>query len=108
MNRDWIDVKDRLPDSAGWYLVFAPGYSGGSSSSLNHHDGVMFSQLKISAKGKKTWSIESGYYSRPGCVLYWMPLPMPTEFGHLEVAPGTYRPMKIWVDGRTNERTVFQ
>lgn len=66
----WISVKERLPAQNGWYIVFAPSYSGGSSSGLKNIAGIMFSNFK----GGK-WSIEHGYYERPGCVLAWMPLP---------------------------------
>lgn len=70
----WISVKDRTPDEKGWYMVYAPGYSGGSSSGLASHNGIMFSKWS-----GKTWSIETGYHQRPGCVKYWMPLPEPPE-----------------------------
>lgn len=67
----WISVKDRLPDRQGTYLVYAPSYSMGSSSGLDCINGIMF------ARWRKNWSIETGYYKRPGCVEYWMPLPSP-------------------------------
>lgn len=67
--RGWISVKERLPDKKGTYLVFAPTYSGGSSSGLDCNDGVMF------ARWRKHWSIEVGYHKRPNCVTHWMPLP---------------------------------
>lgn len=70
---EWISVKDRLPDENGAYLVYAPRYRGGSSSGLDCVDGVMF------ARWKKRWSIEVGYYKRPGCVTHWMPLPQPPK-----------------------------
>ena len=70
----WIPVTDRLPDIDGHYLVFAPDYSGGSSTGKENHNSVMFSRF---AKGK--WSIENGYYRRPGCVKAWMQLPEPWE-----------------------------
>ena len=103
MERNWISVKDRLPEESGWYLVFAPTYSGGSSSGLNHHEGVMFSQFKIAKNGNKTWSIEVGYHERPGCVLYWMPLPIPTELGKIERHKNDYGMYyNVWVpnDGK--------
>ena len=31
---NWIKATDKLPDKPGWYLVYAPTYSGGSSSGL--------------------------------------------------------------------------
>ena len=65
----WISVKERLPDKKGTYLVFAPTYSGGSSSGLDCNDGVMF------ARWRKHWSIEVGYHKRPNCVTHWMLLP---------------------------------
>ena len=70
----WVSVKDRLPEEKGWYMVYAPGYSGGSSSGLDSHNGVMFAKWS-----GKTWSIEVGYHKRPGCVRQWMPLPEPPE-----------------------------
>lgn len=69
----WISVKDRLPKENGTYLVFAPTYSGGSSSGLDCTNGVMF------ARWRKHWSIEVGYYRRPNCVTHWMPLPEPPK-----------------------------
>lgn len=65
-----IPCSEWLPKKDGHYIVYAPTYSGGSSSSKEHHDGVMFSAFK---KGK--WSIEHGYHKRPNCVVAWMPLP---------------------------------
>ncbi len=70
----WIPCSERLPEEDGTYIVYAPGYMGGSSSAKEHHNGVMFSKLK---KGK--WSVEHGYYSRPECVKAWMPLPEPVR-----------------------------
>ena len=69
---DWIPVTERLPEEDGWYQVYAPCYSGGSSSGLKNINGNMYSAFK---KGK--WSIEVGYHKRPGCVVAKMPLPDP-------------------------------
>ena len=60
------------PEEDGVYIVYAPDYSGGSSSAKECHNGVMFSKYK---NGK--WSIEHGYYSRPNCVKAWKPLDEP-------------------------------
>ncbi len=70
----WISVKDSLPEEKGWYMVYAPGYSGGSSSGLDSHNGVMFAKWS-----GKTWSIEVGYHKRPGCVRHWMQMPEPPK-----------------------------
>ena len=70
----WISVKERLPEKDGWYQVYAPHYSGGSSSGLKNINGNMYSGFK---NGK--WSIEVGYHKRPGCVKAWMPLPEPPK-----------------------------
>ena len=70
----WISVEDRLPIMKGWYMVYAPSYSGGSSSGLAYHNGVMFSKWS-----GKSWSVEVGYHERPGCVKAWMPLPEPPK-----------------------------
>lgn len=67
----WIPCSEP-PKKDGVYIVYAPNYSGGSSSAKEWHDGVMFSNYK---KGK--WSIEHGYYKRPNCAKAWMPLPEP-------------------------------
>ena len=67
----WIPVTEHTPED-GIYLVYAPNYTGGSSSAKEWHNGVMFSAFK---NGK--WSIEHGYYKRPGCVKAYMPLPEP-------------------------------
>lgn len=69
----WIPCSERLPED-GVYLVYAPEYRGGSSRSKECHEGLLFSVCK---NGK--WSIEHGYYSRPNCVIAWMPLPKPYE-----------------------------
>ena len=74
INDGWVSVKDRLPEEKGWYMVYAPGYSGGSSSGLDSHNAVMFAKWS-----GKTWSIEVGYHKRPGCVRQWMPIPIPKE-----------------------------
>lgn len=71
----WIDVNDRLPEETGFYLVFAPTYSGGSSSGLACIKGVMFSKFTVAKNGTKRWSIEEGYHKRPNCIKYWMPIP---------------------------------
>ncbi len=70
----WITVTERLPEEDGWYQVYAPGYSGGSSTGLKNINGNMYSAFK---HGK--WSIEVGYHKRPGCVKAWMPLPEPPK-----------------------------
>lgn len=71
---EWVSVEDRLPDTDGAYLVYAPTYTGGSSSSLDCIGGIMFSRFK-----HEKWSIESGYYKRPNCVTHWMPIPAPQK-----------------------------
>lgn len=70
--QQWILCSKQLPGADGTYLVYAPDYKGGSSSSKECHDGVMFSKFK-----NKKWSVEHGYYTRPNCVKAWMPLPEP-------------------------------
>lgn len=70
-NTQWIPCS-KPPEEDGVYIVYAPTYSGGSSSAKECHDGVMFSKYK---NGK--WSIEHGYYSRPNCVKAWKPLDEP-------------------------------
>lgn len=74
INPCWILVTERLPEEDGWYQVYAPNYSGGSSSGLKNIKGNMYSAFK---HGK--WSIEVGYHKRPGCVKAWMPLPEPPK-----------------------------
>ena len=69
---EWISVKERLPEEKGWYQVYAPSYYGGSSSGLANINGTMFAKWS-----GKSWSIETGYHKRPGCVTHWMPLPEP-------------------------------
>ena len=71
----WRRVEDELPDEVGSYLVYAPTYIGGSSSAKECKAGVMFARW---LKGGH-WSIEVGYYKRPGCVTHWMPLPEPPK-----------------------------
>lgn len=70
----WISVKDMLPWAKGVYLVYAPSYKGGSSTSQKNIRGVMFATWR-----NQTWSIEVGYYERPECVTHWMPLPDPPK-----------------------------
>jgi len=76
MNK-WHSAKDELPEKTGWYLVYAPTYSGGSSSGLECIDGIMFSKFNAYKNGVKNWSIEVGYHKRPNCVQYWMEIPRP-------------------------------
>lgn len=71
----WVRCEDELPDEVGSYLVYAPTYIGGSSSAKECKAGVMFARW---LKGGH-WSIEVGYYKRPGCVTHWMPLPEPPK-----------------------------
>lgn len=69
---EWINVKDRLPDKAGWYLVWAPKYHGGSSHSREQiENGYMF--VKFRPNYKCPWAIESSW--QKDLVEYWMPLP---------------------------------
>jgi len=70
----WVSVKDRPPKEKGWYEVYAPSYTGGSSSGLDNHSGVMFAKWS-----GKTWSIEVGYHKRPGCVTHWKPITEPPK-----------------------------
>lgn len=71
----WVSVKDALPENKGRYLVYAPTYKCGSSRGLNNYKGLMFCWFN-----GVSWGIENGYYDRPGCVRYWMPLPeLPEE-----------------------------
>ena len=53
---EWIRVEDRLPESAGWYLVF---YNGSAMQ-------VAF------FKGRK-WPFDNHYHK----ITHWMPLPEP-------------------------------
>ena len=71
----WRRVEEELPDEVGSYLVYAPTYIGGSSSAKECKAGVMFARW---LKGGH-WSIEVGYYKRPGCVTHWMPIEPPKE-----------------------------
>ena len=75
-SNQWIPCSEKMPESDGTYLVYAPDYQGGSSSAKEWHNGVMFAKFK---HGK--WSVEVGYYNRPGCVRAWMPLPDPYQEG---------------------------
>ena len=78
---EWVSVDERLPDTDGAYLVYAPTYTGGSSSSLDCIGGIMFSRFK-----HEKWSIESGYYKRPNCVTHWMPIPTPYDIEHIHIS----------------------
>ena len=70
----WINVKDRLPDQDGWYLVYAPGYRG--NSRIYGLDGMAYSNFKDNYKNH--WGIErGGSRGWPGIVTHWMPLPEP-------------------------------
>ena len=65
------------PKEAGWYLVYAPDYTGGYSK--EHINGCMFAQWD-----GKTWSAERYGYQRKGCVKAWMPLSEPPKDGEVE------------------------
>ena len=74
MKMDWQIVKDKLPDSTGWYLVYAPKYKGGSSTGKEFYGGIMISKFTRSKKGNTSWSAEMAVWNK-GCVKCWMPLP---------------------------------
>ncbi len=71
MNTEWIDVKDRLPEQTGWYIVYAPKYSGGTRES---YGGIMFSKFIAAKNGNKSWTVESTGWNK-GVVQYWMDMP---------------------------------
>ena len=71
----WHSMEDNgPPEENGPYFVYAPSYRGGSSSGKEIARGVMISKWT-----GKHWSIEVGYYKRPGCVTHWMPIEPPQE-----------------------------
>lgn len=71
----WHSMEDNgPPEEKGPYFVYAPSYLGGSSSGKESAMGVMISKWT-----GKHWSIEVGYYKRPGCVTHWMPIEPPRE-----------------------------
>ena len=71
----WRSMEDNgPPEEKGPYFVYAPSYRGGSSSEKERAMGVMISKWT-----GKHWSIEVGYYKRPGCVTHWMPIEPPKE-----------------------------
>ena len=71
----WHSMEDNgPPEEKGPYFVYAPSYIGGSSSAKERARGVMISKWT-----GKHWSIEVGYYERPGCVTHWMPIEPPKE-----------------------------
>lgn len=71
----WHSMEDNgPPEENGPYFVYAPSYCGGSSSGKERARGVMISKWR-----GKHWSIEVGYYERPGCVTHWMPIEPPKE-----------------------------
>ena len=71
----WHSMEDNgPPEENGPYFVYAPSYRGGSSSGKESARGVMISKWT-----GKHWSIEVGYYKRPGCVTHWMPIEPPKE-----------------------------
>ena len=73
----WHSMEDNgPPEENGLYFVYAPSYRGGSSSGKESARGVMISKWT-----GKHWSIEVGYYKRPGCVTHWMPIEPPKEKG---------------------------
>lgn len=72
----WINVKDRLPEKDGWYLVYAPGYWG--KSKIYGLDGFAYSNFKHNYK--VPWGIERGTgIGQPGIITHWMPLPVSPE-----------------------------
>lgn len=73
--RKWIPRKTP-PKRDGWYLVYAPTYTGGSSHGKENHNGIMFARYQTAS-----WLIEKGYYKRPNLVRAWMELPKPPEEG---------------------------
>lgn len=61
---EWIRVEDRLPESAGWYLVF---YNG--------------SEMQVAYFRGRKWPFDNHYHT----ITHWMPLPEPPE----EMSQGT-------------------
>ena len=71
-------VTQALPTEQGWYLVYAPGYTRGSSAGHEKHDGILFSKYTITKAGKRGWSVELAGWNG-NCVRAWAPIPQPPE-----------------------------
>ena len=56
--QQWISVKDRLPEVAGWYIVF-----------YNE------SAMQVAFFKGKTWPFNNNYHT----ITHWMPLPEPPK-----------------------------
>ena len=76
MSWSWISVKDKLPETEGWYLVWAPTYTP-SRNKEKVAGGYMF--VRFRPNYKIPWGIESQWNRNE--VKYWMPLPNPPVEG---------------------------
>lgn len=63
---NWIDVKDRLPDARGEYIVCGKGLKGKLVSTLNFIEG-------------KWWSDVFNGFIDSKKITHWMPLPEPPK-----------------------------
>lgn len=77
IDRDaWVNVRERLPEKEGWYLVYAPGYHG--NSHIYGLSGLAYS--KFDPNYKRHWGIERGTGGGwAGIITHWMPLPEPPD-----------------------------
>lgn len=72
----WVNVRERLPEKEGWYLVYAPGYHG--NSHIYGLSGLAYS--KFDPNYKRHWGIERGTGGGwAGIITHWMPLPEPPD-----------------------------
>lgn len=62
----WINVKDRLPDEDGWYLV------------CKHN------RVRVAEWCKDCWYNESDFPIDDCAITYWQPLPEPPKDGDVE------------------------
>ena len=73
MDLRWRDVNKELPTREGWYLVWAPRYTRGSSSSSREVIEGRYMFVKFRPNYKFQWAIECQYDKN--LVEFWMPLP---------------------------------
>lgn len=99
----WIDVNERLPEKTDWYLVFSPSFWSRNADSV---EGLMFAHFKVTKDGKKFWDLERTH--NKSFILYWRPIPIPTEFGDIVVktAKDGWKTRK-WVDHKSGKTFKF-
>ena len=95
MEIKWINIKDKLPDESGWYMVFAPSFW---SKQKEFRFGLGFSKFTLPKDGHGWFGIDKSPTAKTQ-ILYWAPLPFPTDMGHFEERENSWGgKSNVWVE----------